>query len=237
MSENNQPRDAGNWAQKQDALRVDAPPPEAMNINVHGRQVVGPLQGFGQLWQKTYQIRLENCAATPAEVVAAWKQHFPEFQPLTNRFFPSVAGVAPGEVVLINASLQGMPISTGVMVMYADDISFTLMTPQGHPESGWVTFSAREEDGCTVAEVQSMARANDPIYELGFVMGGSAAQEQIWHHVLRSLAAHFDLSDATVVFAKQCVDPRLQWHQARNVWHNAAIRSVLYTLTKPLRRQ
>jgi hypothetical protein len=72
-----------------------------------------------------------------------------------------VAGVAPGEVVLINASLQGMPVGTGVMVLYADDESFTLMTPQGHPESGWVTFSAFPDEaaeGAIVAQVQSMAR-------------------------------------------------------------------------------
>src|SRR5207244_3584905 len=103
-------------------------------------------------------------------------------------------GVAPGDVVLINASLQGMPVGTGVMVLYADDETFTLMTPQGHPESGWVTFSAFEdaaEAGTIVAQVQSMARANDPIYELGFKFGGSKAQEQIWTHVLTSLAAHF----------------------------------------------
>ena len=36
----------------------------------------------------------------------------------------------------------GMKLSTGVMVLYADDESFTLMTPQGHMFAGWITFSA-----------------------------------------------------------------------------------------------
>jgi hypothetical protein len=54
--------------------------------------------------------------------------------------------VAPGEVVLINASLQGLPLVTGVMVLYADEEAFTLMTPQGHPESGWVAFSAFSDE-------------------------------------------------------------------------------------------
>ena len=26
---------------------------------------------------------------------------------------------------------------------------------------------------------------------------------------------------------KVCVDPRLQWSQARNVWHNAVVRTAL----------
>jgi hypothetical protein len=91
-----------------------------------------------------------------------------------------------------------------------------------------------EEDGCVVAQVQSMARANDPMYELGFKLGGARAQEQIWTHVLTALAAHFTI-EAPVQFNKVCVDPKLQWSQARNIWHNAAIRSMLYTLAAPAR--
>jgi hypothetical protein len=229
------PRDAHNWARKAAALKVGALPPEALNLNVDGRQVVGPLQGFGQLWQKTYRVRLEGSPASPEQVIATWKAHFPEFQPPQNRFFPSVAGVAPGEVVLINASLQGMPISTGVLVLYADEVNFTLMTPEGHPESGWITFSAWGEGGCTVCQVQSMARANDLLYELGFALGGSAAQEAIWRHVLTSLAAHHGVTGQPVQFEKQCVDRRLQWSQAKNLWQNAAIRSLLYALARPFR--
>jgi hypothetical protein len=229
------PRDAHNWARKAKVLKVGELPPEALNLNVDGRQAVGPLQGFGQLWQKAYRVRLEGSPATPEQVIATWKTHFPQFQPPQNRFFPSVAGVAPGEVVLINASLQGMPVSTGVLVLYADKVSFTLMTPEGHPESGWVTFSAWEENGCTVCQVQSMARANDPLYELGFVLGGSAAQEAIWRHVLTSLAAYHGVSGQPVSFEKQCVDRRLQWAQAKNLWQNAAIRSLLYAVARPFR--
>jgi hypothetical protein len=233
--ESSRPRDADNWARPASALHVGPLPPEAVNLNVDGRQVVGPLQGFGQLWQKSYRVRLAGCAATPAEVIAVWKARFPEFQPATNRFFPTVSGVAPGDVVLINASYQGMPVQTGVMVIYADETSFTLMTPQGHPESGWITFSAWDEGGCTVCQVQSMARANDPIYELGFVLGGSAAQEAIWRHVLTALAAHFGVRGQPVGVSRQCVDPRLQWGQAGNLWHNAAIRSLAYALARPFR--
>ena len=74
-------------------------------------------------------------------------------------FHPPLDGVAPGEVMLINASVQGMPVYTGVMVLYADEESFTVMTAEGLPEAGWNTFSAYEDgDGTTVAQVQSLAR-------------------------------------------------------------------------------
>lgn len=232
-----QPRDAANWAGRVETLTIGTVPAGAMNLNVEGRRVVGPLQGFGALWQKTYQVRLHGEGLTPTDVVRVWKERFPEFQPPQNRFYPSVAGVAPGEVVLINASLQGLPVGTGVMVLYADDESFTLMTPQGHPESGWVTFSAfqdDEADNTIVAQVQSMARANDPMYELAFRVIGSREQEKIWTHVLQSLAAHFACAQ-DVSLSKTCVDTTLQWRQAGNIWHNAAMRSMLYTMAAPLR--
>jgi hypothetical protein len=232
-----QSRDAAHWAGHVETLTLSEVPAGAVSINVEGRRVVGPLQGFGALWQKTYRVRLRGKDLAPAGVIRVWKERFPEFQPPQNRFFPSVAGVAPGEVVLINASLQGLPIGTGVMVLYADDESFTLMTPQGHPESGWVTFSAfadEQDEGAIVAQVQSIARANDPIYEIGFKLGGSKAQEQIWMHVLSSLAAYF-VCDTSVSLSKTCVDPKIQWSQAKNIWHNAAMRSMLYTLAAPAR--
>ena len=43
----------------------------------------------------------------------------------------------------------GLKLSTGVLVLYADDESFTLMTPQGHMFAGWITFSAFDDGGVT----------------------------------------------------------------------------------------
>ena len=230
------PRDEAYWSPSGTTIRVSDVPAGVVNLNVDGRRVVGPLQGFGRLWQKTYRVRLVGVEATPAEVMQVLKERLPEFQPPQNRFCPSVAGVKPGQVVLINASLPGrMPVDTGVLVLYADEESFTLMTPQGHPESGWITFSAYSEDGTTVAQIQSMARANDPAYELGFRLLGARAQEQIWIHVLSSLAAYYGVR-GDVDVEKRLVDRRLQWSQTRNLRYNALIRSVFYTVASPLRR-
>ncbi len=227
-------RDAAFWAHLTSALQVARVPTGALNLNVDGRQVVGPLQGFGRLWQKTYRLRLPEVTMTPAEVMQLWKENFARFQLATNRFFPVLGTIEPGQLVLINASMNGMPISTGVMVLYADDESFTLMTPQGHPESGWVTFSAFIEDGCMMCQVESFARANDPIYELGFRLFASTVQERIWIHVLEALAAHLHV-DEKVQVSKNCLDPRVQWSEAKNVWQNASIRTVFYTFGAPVR--
>jgi len=229
-----QARDAGNWAKPVDKLKVSDVPAGATNLNVEGKQVVNPLQGFGQLWQKTYRVQLSGASASPIEVIKHWKEHLPDLMPPDSRFYPSLTGIKPGEVVLINAKLPGvpMPVSTGVLILYADDESFSVMTPQGHPESGFNTFSAHVEEGITIAQIQSLARANDPIFEFGFrFMGGSRQQEKIWQHVLTSLAAHFNVT-AQVEMHKVCVDARLQWSQAKNVWHNSIIRT---TLNAPVR--
>ena len=227
--------DVPHWAKPFKKLEVSDLPSGASSLNVEGRRVVGPLQGFGQMWQKTYRVRLSGVQVTPAEVVTFWKENLPTLMPPNSRFYPSLAGVQPGEVVLIKGSVGGILVSTGVMVLFADDESFAVMTPEGHPESGFNTFSAYEEEGCTVAQVQSLARANDPIFEFGFrFLGGSKLQEEIWQHLLGSLAAHFAV-EGQVQLHKTCVDPKVQWSAAKNIWHNAGIRSTLYTLAAPLR--
>jgi hypothetical protein len=232
---NKRPRDASSWAVSRNVLRVSEVPEQAVNLNVEGRRVAGALQGFGQLWQKTYKVRLASAEATPKEVVRIWKDEFPDFHPPQSRFYPPLGGVAPGEIMLINASVQGMPVYTGVMVLYADEESFTVMTAEGLPEAGWNTFSAYEdEDGTTVAQVQSLARASDPIYEVGFRLFGSTEQERIWSHVLTSLAARFGVRER-VQLEKVCVDTNLQWSRIGNVWHNAGARTMIYTMAAPAR--
>jgi len=237
-----QRREQANWAAPVHRLKVTDVPAGAVNLNVDGREVVSPMQGFGPLWQKTYRVRLAGANVTPAEAMSAWKEHFPEFQPPENRFYPTMSGVKPGELLFIQAQVPpwpgariGFPVSAGVMVLYADDEMFTVMTPAGFPEAGWNTFSAYAEDGTTVLQVQSMARTSDPIYEFGFrFFGGASQQHKIWAHVLTQAAAHFGVN-GQVQTQLNCLDSSLQWSQIKNVWHNAIIRTFFYQLGAPFR--
>lgn len=220
------------WARPVDRLTVTDAHAEATNLNVEGRHLTSPLNGFGQLWQKTYRVKLQGLQITPEEVVKLWKEKLPDLMPADSRFYPSISGVKPGEILLINATLPGipggMPVSTGVMILYADEVSFSVMTPEGHPEAGFNTFSAFEEDGVTVAQIQSLARANDPVFEFGFrFMGGARQQENIWRQVLTNLSVQLGLQQPVVDVNKVCVDNHLQWSQAKNVWHNSVIRTTI----------
>ena len=189
-------RDAAYWAQNVSTLKLTMAPTGALNLNVDGNHLAGALQGFGQMWQKTFRVRLQGANVTPGEVIKTWKERFGTFWPKRNRFYAPLTGIAPGEIGLINMHIPGdtpigLPLSTGVLVIYADDESFTFMTPRGHVFAGWITFSAFEEEGCTVAQVEILLRAFDFAYELGFRLGAAKSENKFWEQTLSALAAHF----------------------------------------------
>lgn len=223
------------WAKGITTLRAEQKPEDGININVTGRRVNSPIQGFGQMWEKTYQVRLTGASESPEEVIAVWKEEFPAFWPQGNRFYRPLTGIRPGEVAVLNLSMAPMMrLSTGVMVLYADPESFTLMTPQGHVFAGWITFSARKDEDVTVAQTEVLMRASDPVYEVGLIMGGHTRENRFWEQTLTALATRFGV-DGQVISEYQLVDKHRQWKNAKNTWHNAMIRSAIYDVTRPVR--
>jgi hypothetical protein len=230
------PRDAAYWARQGTDLKAGAVPRNEVN-NVDGRSAVSPLQGFGKMWQRTYRVQLTGASVTPVEVIRAWKDNFPSFWPRGNRFYLPLTGITPGEVAILRVKAGGMPLSTGVLVLYADDESFTLMTPQGHVLAGWITFSSYVQDDVTVAQAQVLVRANDPIYEFGArFLGGFRQENKFWQHTLRSVAAHFGVTSEPIQTEVVCVDPHVRWRYTGNIRYNAAIRTILLGPTHWLRR-
>jgi hypothetical protein len=221
------------WAEPVDRLARPAAPESALNLNVAGRRVAGPIQGFGRLWQKTYRVDLGPDHA-PAEVVGRWKACFGDCWPDGNRFYAPLTGLEPGEVALLNLSMPGgLELSTGVLVLYADAESFTLMTPEGHQFAGWITFSAsRASDGRTVAQAEVLMRAGDPLYELGMTLGGHRVEDRFWAQTLTALAAQFGLDHAAIEARAVCVDRRRQWNRAGNVRYNAILGSLAHRLRR-----
>src|SRR6478672_3212182 len=212
-------RSEDNWAKPVEKLAAGNVPAGALDT-ASGKQVVSPIQGFGKMWQKTYRVALTGSSATPQEVIATWKAEFPTFWPKGSQFHTPLTGIAPGEVALLQASVGGgMKLSTGIFVLYADEESFTFMTPQGHMFAGWITFSAASEDGVTVAQCQVLMRAQDPLTEVGLTLGGHKKEDRFWEQTLQALAERFGIkadAETTVV----CVDKRRQWGRAGNVRHS-----------------
>jgi hypothetical protein len=225
--------DAGRWAAKVDRLDV-VQRDGVRGTNVAGRRLTGPVQGFGKMWQKTYRLAV-GTAVTPEQAITTWKAHFPEFWPAGNRFAGALTGISPGDVALLDLAIGGgVKLSTGVFVLYADEESFTLMTPQGHMFAGWITFSAENGAGGTVIQAQVLMRANDPLYELGMMFGGHRKEDVFWAETLTALGRYLHAGDLTVTTRTVCVDSSRQWRNISNVWHNSMVRSMLQTLAAPV---
>jgi len=236
------PRDAGSWASKVDRLtetRVGSPA-----ANVVGRRLTGPVQGFGKMWRKTYRMNI-GAGIAPRRAIATWKEHFAEFWPQTSTFEPSLTGISPGEVALLDVGIGGgARLSTGVFVLYADEVSFTLMTPQGHMFAGWITFSAERAPGSdahratqarpTVVQTEVLMRANDPLYELAMALGGHRKEDEFWVQTMTALAKYLDAPPVEVHTRMVCIDPRRQWGNAGAVWHNSMVRTALQAMAAPV---
>ena len=219
-------------------------PPEAINLNVGGRQLAGSDRGFGQLWRKRYRVRLVGAAVTPPEVIGRWRARFADYWPEGSDFYGSRSRIETGEVAVINLEGPGgAPLATGVAVIRADDRSFTFMTPQGHIFAGTITFSAytaaddRQLPGVTVAQVESIIRAGDPLFEIGARLGVIHRREDtFWQQTLTRLAADFGVRGQPVQVESTLLDRHLRWGAVGNVWHNSAIRTTLYLPVHGLRR-
>ena len=229
-------RDVANWAQPVERLSA-AGVAGAEVDSVTGKRVSGPLQGFGQLWQKTFTVRLTDAAVSPQELIAAWKRDFSTFWPKSGTFYAPLAGIAPGEVALFDIAIPGSPtkLSTGVMVLYSDAESFTFITPEGHTLSAWITFSAHRDGDVTIAQAQALERASDPFDELVYMLGVNKLNDRFWRDTLLNLARHVGTTDAIVEAQVVCIDKRRQWRHARNLRNSASIRTMRRTLGAPLR--
>lgn len=230
------PRDRDAWARPVDRLATTAV--DAPRDTVTGKRVAGPIQGFGQMWQKTFKVRLEGVELSPEAVIAVWKDRFPTFWPKSGRFYAPLAGIAPGEVALLDiAPVPGAPVrlSTGVMVLYADDESFTFMTPEGHTLSAWITFSAYRDGAVTIAQAQALERPSDPLDELAYMLGGNRMNDRFWQQTLEALARHLGVAEPAIDTTKVCVDRRRQWRFVRNLRNSATISSAIATVTAPVR--
>lgn len=227
--------DEGSWAKPVSELHVSHDLPEgALNLNVEGRRVAAMAGGFGKMWQVTYRIKLEGTDASPQDVIKVWKENFGSFWPKKSKFFPPMSTISPGDVALLNLKTGGVKLSTGILVLYADDESFSFMTPEGHMFSGMITFSAATEDGVTVVQIQGLIRAQDPMYEAAMTFGGKGAEDRQWLYTLTSLAKHFGV-EARPTAERVCVDKRRQWSQWRNIKNNAGIKSGMHMAKAPIR--
>ncbi len=229
----------GGWANPVDRLTLPPVPDEAININTEGRHPTGPVRGFGSLWRRTYAIRLAGSSAAPTDVVRVWKERFASFWPPSGRYYGADKPIEAGDVALLNlAGPAGMTIATGIRVIYADGESFCFISAAGHMFGGMITFSAHEDNGASVAQVQALLRASDPLFEMAVRLGiATKPEDRFWQGALKNLAAHFGVEGQPVSQQAVLLDSSLQWSRVKNLWYNAAIRNGLHMPVRWLRGQ
>ena len=218
-------------------LRVNDMPADALTINIEGREIHSPREGFGRLWHKVYQLRFDEPGPDPAFAMREWRAHFSEFWPPGNDMYTPLIGIQPGEVTAINLGLPGVvALSTGMYVADVTERSFTLLTAEGHLLAGSITFSAlKDGDDHTILQIDVLMRGGDPLYELGLILSGQRQEDRFWAYTLHRLAEHFG-SHGRIRGRRTCLDRKRQWRYAGNVRQNALIRTTLYNATAPLRR-
>jgi hypothetical protein len=218
-----------------DSGKLDADKPdhevlrEADALDLHQQRPTTPDDGFGKLWRKVHRIALPGADIPPEHLIETWKQHFGEFWPGQNRFFGPITALEPGELAVINVGVPSATLSTGVRLAVSTPVSFTLVTARTHMLCGWLRFSADRSDEVTTATVEMLIRASDPLFELGMVLVGHRWENRFWRQTLRNLAAHFGVR-AEPETRVTCEDTHYKWENAKNIWHNGAIRNGLIRL-------
>jgi anti-anti-sigma factor len=227
----------GRWAETIDRLSLPPLPRGAIRAGAEGKRSTGPVKGFGSLWRRTYAIHLVSSAVTPSEVVQVWKERFGSFWPPASRFYGAEKPIDAGDVALLNlAGPAGLTIATAILVIYADDKSFCFISAEGHIIGGMITFSAHQENGSTVAQVHALLRASDPLFEITVRLGiATKPEDHFWQGVLKNLAAYFGVEGQPVREQAVPLDRSVQWPEAKNIWHNGAVRSALHTPVRWLR--
>src|SRR6476620_11087204 len=75
--EQKRPRDLDNWAHSANPVFHAMNMPSSALNQIEGKQITGPLRGFGPLWQKTYWVALPASSVSARNLVSTWKANFP----------------------------------------------------------------------------------------------------------------------------------------------------------------
>jgi hypothetical protein len=89
-----------------------------------------------------------------------------------------------------------------------------------------------EEGPMTVAQIEILLRASDPLYEIGLMFGGHLWEDEFWKGTLKNLATHLGAEGEPAVTAA-VLDRRRLWGNAGNVIHNGFIHSMVALVKRP----
>jgi hypothetical protein len=110
----------------------------------------------------------------------------------------------------------------------------TVRPAAGRMFAGWITFSAGRAGEDTIIRAHLLMRANDPLYELGMTSGGRGKEDQFWAASMTALGTGLGVPDPQAETWSTCAGNHRQRRHARNIRHNAMLRSALQTVATPM---
>lgn len=148
-------------------------------------------RGVGALLQRDYWAVIRNCRASPTEILATVRRHFPAFAPEELVAFSRVGH----EQLELGDEFSLRILGAGthwVRVIHLDEQSVTLGTVTGHPEAGRITFgSYRNARGDVIFHIRSHARSRSRLHRVGFLAMGEVMQTSTWTEFVNRVAALF----------------------------------------------
>jgi hypothetical protein len=144
---------------------TDAPPPLPASVALDEVQLTD--DGYGTLFHRVYRTRIRETAMTPEAVIERIAANPDCVAPTEFASFQKVRG-DEGEMRVGDEYVVHMagPWDGPVRVVERTPRCFRLVTLEGHLEAGQIRFSAREENGMVVFEIESWARSAGALVDL-----------------------------------------------------------------------
>lgn len=151
--------------------------------------------GCGMLIHRQYEVVLPTLTLRATDLVRLMQRHLTELSPASLAEFEKCEG---SEMVFqvgdeYDITMLG-PWNGRVRVSEMSDDAFTLVTLEGHPEAGRITFSAHDHSGgerAALVRIESWARARDSVVDAAYsTIGiGKQIQTEVWITFLQRLSA------------------------------------------------
>jgi Domain of unknown function (DUF1990) len=147
--------------------------------------------GHGPLFHRVYRTRIRETALSPEAVVARVAADPDRVAPSEFASFQKVRGedaeMRVGDEYVVH---MAGPWDGPVRVVERTPTCFRLVTLEGHLEAGQIRFSAREEHGMVVFEIESWARSAGPAVDVLYNRLRIAKEVQLhmWTSMLQRVA-------------------------------------------------
>jgi Domain of unknown function (DUF1990) len=151
--------------------------------------------GAGPLIHRRYEVHIPLEGLHPADLLRLMQRHLSELAPSALADFTKATGTELAFRVGDEYDITMLgPWNGRVRVAEVTTKQFTLVTLDGHPESGHITFSAMYQHGrqdAAVVLIESWARARDAVVEAAYstIRIGKQVQAEVWITFLQRLAA------------------------------------------------